>query len=197
MGYTEKYPDIKDRIDMAVFPALQGGPHNHQIGGLACQLLEVATPEFKEYSKCVVENAATLAATLVEKGHKLATGGTDNHLVLWDLRPHGLTGSKVEKVCDCVSITLNRNAVHGDASALSPGGVRIGTPAMTTRGCGLEEFRTIAGFLDRACQIALQVQKEHGRKLKDFEVGLTSCKEVKALQKYFESFASGFGYPGI
>merc|ERR1711976_883696 len=144
--YTEKYPDIKDRIDMAVFPALQGGPHNHQIGGLACQLLEVATPEFKEYSKCVVENAATLAATLVEKGHKLATGGTDNHLVLWDLRPHGLTGSKVEKVCDCVSITLNKNTVPGDASALSPGGVRIGAPAMTTRGCTKEDFKTIAAL---------------------------------------------------
>merc|ERR1712159_960757 len=83
--YTEKIPDIKDRIDMAVFPALQGGPHNHQIGALACQLLEVATPEFKEYSKQVVTNSATLAKTLQEKGHKLAADGTDNHLVLWDL----------------------------------------------------------------------------------------------------------------
>merc|ERR550514_2675099 len=123
--YSEKIPDIKDRIDMAVFAGLQGGPHNHQIGALACQLLEVATPEFKEYSKQVVENAATLAKTLQDKGHKLASDGTDNHLVLWDLRPHGLTGSKLEKVCELASISLNRNAVHGDASALSPGGVRI------------------------------------------------------------------------
>merc|ERR1712072_844990 len=84
--YSEKYPDIKERIDMAVFPGLQGGPHNHQIGALACQLLEVATPEFKEYSKQVIANASTLAETLVSKGHKLATDGTDNHLVLWDLR---------------------------------------------------------------------------------------------------------------
>merc|ERR1711998_287027 len=68
--YSEKYPDIKERIDMAVFPALQGGPHNHQIGALACQLLEVATPEFKEYSKQVVDNAATLAQALKDKGHK-------------------------------------------------------------------------------------------------------------------------------
>merc|ERR1712224_1014721 len=71
--YTEKYPDIKDRIDMAVFPALQGGPHNHQIGALACQLLEVATPEFKEYSRRVISNCQALAATLMEKGHKVAT----------------------------------------------------------------------------------------------------------------------------
>merc|ERR1711860_392541 len=85
--YTDKMPDIKERIDMAVFPGLQGGPHNHQIGGLAVQLLEVQSDSFKQYSKQVIEN-----------GHKLASDGTDNHLVLWDLRPRGLTGSKVEKV---------------------------------------------------------------------------------------------------
>merc|ERR1712032_256161 len=117
------------------FPGLQGGPHNHQIGGLAAQLLEVNSPAFTDYAKAVCTNASTLAAALKEKGHKLATDGTDNHLVLWDLRPHGLTGSKLEKVCDACSITLNRNAVHGDASALSPGGVRVGAPSMTTRGC--------------------------------------------------------------
>merc|ERR1712170_111524 len=167
--YSEKYPDIKERIDMAVFPGLQGGPHNHQIGALAAQLLEVNTPEFVEYSKQVCANAKALAAALKAKGHKLASDGTDNHLVLWDLRPHGLTGGKVEKVCEAVSISLNRNCVHGDASALSPGGVRIGTPAMTTRGCTAEDFKKIAGFLDRCCQIALKVQQEKGKKLKDFE----------------------------
>merc|ERR1712025_745919 len=109
-----KIPDIKDRIDMAVFPALQGG--------------------------------------------------SDNHLVLWDVRPHGLTGSKVEKVCELAGISVNRNAVHGDASALSPGGVRVGTPAMTTRGCTHEHFKKVAFFLDRCCQIALSVQKEKGKK---------------------------------
>merc|ERR1740120_546924 len=158
--YSDQIPDIKDRIDMAVFPGLQGGPHNHQIGGLAAQLLEVNTPEFAEYSKAVVSNAKALAEALMAKGHKLASDGTDNHLVLWDLRPHGLTGSKVEKVCEAASISLNRNAVHGDASALSPGGVRIGTPAMTTRGCTGEDFRKIALFLHRCCQIALKIQAE-------------------------------------
>merc|ERR1712054_487864 len=126
--YSDKIPDIKDRIDMAVFPALQGGPHNHQIGALAAQLLEVNTPEFVEYSKQVVANANTLGEALKAKGHKLAADGTDNHLVLWDLRPHGLTGGKVEKVCEFSSISLNRNTVAGDKSALSPGGVRIGSP---------------------------------------------------------------------
>merc|ERR1719352_863013 len=195
--YTEKIPDIKDRIDMAVFPALQGGPHNHQIGGLACQLLEVNTPDFVEYSKNVKANAATLAEALMAKGHKLATDGTDNHLVLWDLRPHGLTGSKVEKVCEMASISLNRNAVHGDASALSPGGVRVGTPAMTTRGCGAAEFKKIAEFLDRCCQIALKIQSEKGKKLKDFEDGLKDNADVVALRKEVEEWTVSFGYPGI
>merc|ERR1711957_204336 len=190
-------PDIKDRIDMAVFPALQGGPHNHQIGALAAQLLEVNTPEFVEYSKEVVKNANTLAEALMAKGHKLASDGTDNHLVLWDVRPHGLTGSKMEKVCEVCSISLNRNAVHGDASALSPGGVRIGSPAMTTRGCNPEQFKQIAVFLDRVCQISLKVQQEKGKKLKDFEAGLETNAEVVALKAEVEAWASGFGYPGI
>merc|ERR1711959_673010 len=194
---SDKIPDIKERIDMAVFPGLQGGPHNHQIGGLACQLLEVNTPDFVEYSKNVKANAATLAEALMAKGHKLATDGTDNHLVLWDLRPHGLTGSKVEKVCEMASISLNRNAVHGDASALSPGGVRVGTPAMTTRGCGAAEFKKIAEFLDRCCQIALKIQSEKGKKLKDFEDGLKDNADVVALKKEVEEWTVSFGYPGI
>jgi glycine hydroxymethyltransferase len=195
--YQERIPDIKERIDMAVFPGLQGGPHNHQIGALAAQLLEVVTPEFKEYSKKVVANAKTLADTLKEKGHKLASDGTDNHLVLWDLRPHGLTGSKVEKVCEGASISLNRNAVHGDASALSPGGVRIGSPAMTTRGCTTEDFKTVACFLDRCCTIALKIQKEKGKKLKDFETGLVGDPDIAQLKMEVEAWAIKFGYPGL
>merc|ERR1712045_697804 len=195
--YSDKIPDIKERIDMAVFPALQGGPHNHQIGALATQLKEVCTEDFVTYSKEVVANAQALAATLMEKGHKLASDGTDNHLVLWDLRPHGLTGGKVEKVCEAASISLNRNAVHGDASALSPGGVRIGSPAMTTRGCGADDFKKIALFLDRCCQIALAIQEKKGKKLKDFEAGLVGNSDVSALKSEVEAWAIGFGFPGL
>jgi len=195
--YQEKIPDIKERIDMAVFPALQGGPHNHQIGALAVQLLEVVTDEFKQYTQAVINNANVLAETLKEKGHKLASDGTDNHLVLWDLRPYGLTGSKVEKVCERVSISLNRNAVHGDASALSPGGVRIGSPAMTTRGCTEADFKKIAEFLDRCCSIAVEIQSQKGKKLKDFESGLESNEQVQTLKKEVEAWAIGFGYPGL
>merc|ERR1711935_798362 len=195
--YSESYPDIKEKIDMAVFPGLQGGPHNHQIGALAAQLLEVNTPEFVEYSKNVVSNSKALAAALMAKGHKLASDGTDNHLILWDLRPHGLTGGKVEKVCDAASISLNRNCVHGDASALSPGGVRIGTPSMTTRGFGPEEFKKVGEYLDRCIKIALKVQEEKGKKLKDFETGLKENPDIVALKKEVEEWAITFGYPGI
>merc|ERR1712113_191960 len=191
--YSDRIPDIKERIDMAVFPGLQGGPHDHQIGALATQLLEVKSPAFTEYSKAVVANSKTLADELKLKGHKLASDGTDNHLVLWDLRPHGLTGSKVEKVCELASISLNRNAVHGDASALSPGGVRIGSPAMTTRGCATEDFKKIASFLDRCCTIAIDVQTEKGKKLKDFEQGLGDNKEIAKLREEVEAWANAFG----
>merc|ERR1712137_1035307 len=195
--YQDKYPDIKERIDMAVFPGLQGGPHNHQIGALACQLLEVTTPDFKDYCKQVCENAQALGAALTSKGHKLASGGTDNHLLLWDLRPHGLTGGKVEKVCEACNITLNKNCVAGDVSALSPGGVRIGTPAMTTRGCKKEDMAKIADFLDRTVQIALAVQAKVGKKLKDFELELPTNPDVLALKKEVNAWANTFGYPGL
>lgn len=127
-------------INQAVFPALQGGPHNHQIGALAVALKAAAGPAFRLYAARVVENARALAAALVARGYVLVTGGTDNHLVLWDVRPLGLTGSKLEKVCDAAHITLNKNSVFGDASALAPGGVRVGSPAMTSRGLGPADF---------------------------------------------------------
>lgn len=108
------------RIDEAVFPALQGGPHNHQIGALAVQLKAVCGPAFKTYAEQVVKNCRAMADALTKKGYKLAGGGTDNHLILLDVRPFALTGSKVEKVAEKVSISLNRNCVAGDKSALAP-----------------------------------------------------------------------------
>ena len=184
-------------INTAVFPSLQGGPHNHQIGALAVALRSVATPEFRTYAARVRENAAALGAELVKRGYTLVTGGTDNHLVLWDLRPLELTGSKMEKVCDAAHITLNKNAVFGDASALAPGGVRVGSPAMTSRGLGPADFVTIAGFLARAADIALDVQKTSGKQLKDFIKGLEGHAKLAALRAEVETFASSFPMPGF
>ncbi len=153
---------LEDKINFAVFPSLQGGPHNNQIGAVATQLLEVDTPEFKEYSRRVIDNAKSLAIALIDYGYTLSTGGTDNHLVLVDLKPLGITGSKVEKLCDVVNISLNKNSVPGDTSALSPGGIRIGTPAMTSRGMNYDDFKHVAMLINRAIQLALKIQKESG-----------------------------------
>lgn len=104
---TDKAKDLEKRINDAVFPACQGGPHNNTIAGIATTLLQAAQPSWKQYAKQVIKNASTLGEELVARGYKLQTSGTDNHLVLWDLRPLGLTGSKLEKICDLLGITIN------------------------------------------------------------------------------------------
>ncbi|PXF44656.1 Serine hydroxymethyltransferase 4 [Gracilariopsis chorda] len=184
------------KVNMAVFPGCQGGPHNNTIGALAVALKEAMTPEFKEYSKQVCTNARTLAEQLVAMGYSLVTGGTENHLVLWDLRPHGVGGSKVEKVCDVAHITLNKNAVPGDTSALNPGGIRIGTPAMTSRGLVEKDFEKVAKFLDRAVQLAQAIQKEVGGKMKDFGPAAEKDAGVIALREEVVAFSKAFPMPG-
>jgi len=190
--------DFENKINMAVFPGLQGGPHMHQVAGVATQLKEVNTPEFKEYAQQVVKNAQALADQLVGKyGYSLATGGTDNHLVLWDLKPQKLTGSKMQTICDALQITLNKNAVLGDKSALTPGGVRIGTCALTTRGLKEAEFRKVGDFLHKAVTIALETQAKTGPKLKDFELAINSSEEVKALRQEVKNFITVYPMPGF
>lgn len=152
--HRKKYTDV---INFAVFPMLQGGPHNTAIGGLAVQLKEVATPEFKAYSQQVITNAIALGKALTDKGEKLITGTTVNHLVMWDLRQHGLTGSKVEKALDMMHMTTNKNSIVGDKSAVNPGGIRLGTPALTTRGMKEEEMQIVANFLLKSIEISKRV----------------------------------------
>lgn len=176
--------EYMDQINAAVFPSLQGGPHNHQIGALAVALKEASQPEFSLYAKQVVSNAKALGEGLQRRGHTLATGGTDNHLILWDVRPLGLTGSKLDKVLEEVNITANKNSLHGDISAINPGGVRLGTPALTTRGLQESDFEQVAEFLHRGCQIALQAQKIAQLEVQaDFDSGSSSRKTNKVLLK--------------
>jgi len=184
-------------INQAVFPALQGGPHEHQIAGVATQLKEVMTPQFHQYAQQVRLNAKALGQKLVELGYTLATGGTENHLVLWDLKPQKITGSKFEKVCDAVCITLNKNCVPGDRSAVTPGGVRIGAPALTTRKMIEKDFEQIALFLSEALNIALQIQEKSGPKLKDFVALLEGNADLEALKKRVNEFATSFPMPGF
>lgn len=189
--------EFEDAINFAVFPSLQGGPHNHQIGALACALKWAAKPEFKDYQRQVVANSSALGKRLTSQGYRLVTGGTDNHLVLWDLRPEGVTGSKMEKACDMCHITLNKNAVVGDVSAMTPGGVRIGAPAMTSRGLKEADFETIADFLHEVLEECKKIQASSGKLLKDFVAGLENSQVITDIRKRVEEWAGSFPMPGF
>jgi glycine hydroxymethyltransferase len=198
--YRKKY---ETEINQAVFPGLQGGPHNHTIAGLAVALKQAATPEFKGYQRQVVANAQALAARLSELGYTIVSGGTDNHLILVDLKPVGIDGARAQTVLDMVSITLNKNSVPGDQSAVVPGGIRVGTPALTTRGFVEADFVRVADFIHRAVGIAadLKASTPAPAKLKDFAAyaaGEGAAREdVRQLREEVEAFARGFPMPGL
>ena len=135
--------DYEARINFAVFPGLQGGPHNHTITALATALHQAAMPDFKAYQRQVLANASAFARALQGAGFTLVSGGTDNHLVLVDLRAQGLDGARVERVCELVGLSVNKNTVPGDKSALIPSGIRMGTPALTSRGMDEGDFAQV------------------------------------------------------
>ena len=151
----KKVPRMRENlptlIDRAIIPGLQGGPHNHQTGAIAVALREAATPEFKEYGYQIVRNAKRLADRLTQKGYQLVTGGTDNHLLLIDLTNKGIKGADAEKALGLAGITVNKNTVPFDPrSPFDPSGIRLGTPALTTRGMKEGEMEQIAEWIDRA-----------------------------------------------
>jgi len=188
--------DLKDKIDFAVFPMLQGGPHNVQIAALAIQFAEVQTPEFVDYSKKVINNARALCAALSNNGEKLITGGTDTHLVMWDVRPHGLTGSKVEKILDMMNITVNKNSVVGDKSAVNPGGIRLGTGALTTRGFTEADMEKVGDFCLLSVEMAKRIQETSGKKLVDFVKAMEADEGVKQAAAKVNEWALTFSMPG-
>lgn len=144
-------PELGKRIDKLIFPGIQGGPLEHVIAGKAVAFFEALQPEFKEYSRLVVENAKRLAEELARRGYRIVTGGTDNHLFLVDLRPKGLTGKEAEERLDAVGITVNKNAIPFDPKPPRiTSGIRVGTPAITTRGFTPEEMPLVAELIDRA-----------------------------------------------
>jgi len=136
-------------VDKQVFPGLQGGPLEHVIAAKAVALGEANTPEFKRYARQVVQNAQALAAALVERGYAIVSGGTDTHLMLVDLRPKQVTGKEAQELLDRAGITVNKNTIPGDPQkAFVTSGIRIGTPAVTTRGFTETEMHTVATLID-------------------------------------------------
>lgn len=139
-----------------------------------------------------------MADELMKLGNQLVTGGTENHLMLLNVRDKGLTGSKLEKTCDAIHITLNKNTIIGDKSAVTPGGVRIGTCAITTRGYNEDDCRQVARFIDRAIKISLSVQEKSGaKKINEFVAAIEKDADVQKLAKEVEAFASEFPIPGF
>ncbi|HEY7145736.1 MAG TPA: serine hydroxymethyltransferase [Streptosporangiaceae bacterium] len=138
-------------LDRAVFPGLQGGPHNHTTAAIAVALAEAARPEFAAYARLVVANAQALAQALTARGYSLVSGGTDNHLILVDLTPQGIAGKPAAKALDRAGIEVNYNTVPFDPrKPFDPSGIRIGTPAITTRGLGEEHMAQVAAWMDEA-----------------------------------------------
>jgi len=195
--------DIEDKINFAVFPGLQGGPHNHTIGALSTCLKQVDTPEFKEYQKQVLKNCSALADRLNDLGYNLVSGGTDNHLVLVDLKSsRKIDGARVERILELACIASNKNTIPGDKSALTPGGIRMGAPALTSRGFEEDDFKKVAEFFDRAVSIAVRLKNtENGKKLKDFKAmcaaGPSVDPELEALRDDVMEFACTFPTVGF
>ncbi len=175
--------DHAEALDKAVFPGLQGGPHDHTTAAIAVALKEASMPEFKTYAAQIVKNAAALADELLGRGFDLVSGGTDNHLILIDLTNKAITGKKAAKALDRAGIELNYNTVPFDPrKPFSPSGIRLGTPAITSRGMGTNEMPHVARFIDEAVEAA---------KAKDDDAIERIFGEVKELTSSFP--AAGIG----
>ena len=187
MIFAKKENDLYKKI------SVQGGPHNHQIGALAFQLKEVKSQEYKKYITTVRENARYLGERLQSYGFDLSTHGTDCHLLLINLKPFNISGSKMERVCELANISLNKNTVYGDTSALSPSGIRIGTSCMTTRNMDKEGWDKLASWLFECVKICQKRQE----KLKDFNVDIENDSNIIKLKEEIRDYASSLDFYNV
>ena len=192
--------ELEGPINFSVFPGHQGGPHNHTITALAVALKQAMTPEFRAYQELVIRNAKALETEFKRLGYRLVADGTDSHMVLLDLRPLALDGARVEALLEQVNIACNKNSVPGDRSALTPGGIRIGAPAMSSRGMGEDAFVKIAQYIDQCIRIAKEVQAKlpkEANKQKDFKAKISGGEvpEIAQLRREIVQWASTFPLP--
>lgn len=201
----KKDPELPKKIDKAVFPGgVQGGPHNHQTAAIAVALGEALRPEFKEYGKQIVKNAKVLAEGLTEKGIKLVSDGTDNHMMLIDLTCYGKgMGVFLQDALDMAGITVNKNTIPEDLSSpFYPSGVRLGTPAITTRGMREEEMKITANWIIQVVNeikdYRLPENKEEIKQyLKKFREEMVENKTIKEIKQKVLEFSKRFPIPGI
>jgi len=201
----KKDPELAVKMDKAVFPGgVQGGPHNHQTAAIAVALGEALKPEFKEYGKQIVKNAKVLAAELMRQGVKLVSNGTDNHMILIDLTSYGKgLGVFLQDALDLAGITVNKNTIPEDPSSpFYPSGVRLGTPAITTRGMKEEEMKKIATWIARVVNEIKNYQlpenkNEINQYLKKFKEEIVKNKTIQEIKREILNLSKRFPIPAI
>lgn len=187
----------KEAIDFAVFPSNQGGPHNNTIAAIATALKQVNTDDYRAYAKAVQENARAFADALTAAGFDVLTGSTDNHIVMVNMKSFGISGSRFEKLAEMCNMSVNKNTVASDKSALNPSGVRFGTPAMTSRGFGAEDFVFVAQKVRDIASLAKQVHDTApDAKLAEFIENCEKHREaINKLKEEIASYCSKFPLP--
>ncbi len=200
----DKDPELGQKLDKAIFPGLQGGPHDHQTAAIAVALREAATPEFAQYGKQVVANAKALADALKKNGLTLVAGGTENHLLLLDLTPTLGPGGGVfgADVLEAAGMTANKNTIPKDPSSpFYPSGVRLGTPALTTRGMKEIEMQKVGEWIARAVHEVIAYRlpteaKERAAYLNKFKTDIAAKQNLKTIREEIRIFCKQFPLPG-
>jgi glycine hydroxymethyltransferase len=188
-------PDLPKKIESAIIPGLQGGPHDNQTAAIAVSLLEASKPAFKTYGKQIVKNAKALARELLKYNFDLISGGTDNHLILINLKNKGVNGAVAALALETAGIVLNKNGVPGDTNPpFYPAGIRLGTPAITTRGMREKDMAKVARWMNEAVE-AIRDQKlpdtkeERSAFMKKFRAEVVKNKKLLAIASEVKAFA--------
>lgn len=194
----KKNPDLGKKIDSAIIPGLQGGPHDNQTAAIAVCLLEASKPSFKQYGKQIVKNSTVLAKELIKHGFDLVSGGSDNHLILIDLRNKGVNGAVAALALETAGIVLNKNGVPFDTNPpFYPSGIRLGTPAITTRGLKEKDMVKVANWINRAIEevkgLDLPKDREKRKKLwQKLKIEIVKNKKLLEIAKEVKEFTAKF-----
>lgn len=197
----QKDPDLPKRINTSVFPGLQGGPHDNQTAAIAVALKEASLPSFKVYAQQIVKNAKVLAESLMEKGYEVVSGGTDNHLVLVDLQKQKMSGKIAAEALDAAGIVLNYNLVPYDPMPpMYTSGIRMGTPALTTRGLTEKDMEKVADWMDRALKevggfILSENKDKRQEQMKKYRAAIATNKKLDLIAREVSSFMKKFPVP--
>jgi len=199
MHDLKEFYDIEKKINLAVFPQHHGGPHNNTIAALAVALKQVKSEAFKKYQSQVLKNCKVLENEFKKMGYKIVSDGTDTHLLVINLKPNKIDGARVEKVLEKANISANKNTIPGDKSAILPSGLRMGSPAMTTRELKEEDFKKIAEFVDRGIKIAINIHQKVKGKLRNFKnaLNINTYPEIEELKKDVIDFSRQFPVVGF